>query len=1393
MARIKKMAKRVVAMLTMMVMLIGNMSLNVFAETGESSAETTQTIQDESEIVATNSLARILNSALESTQGDDSAICNMTKVTMNGAVATVELNAPTDSEVVVGIFEEESNLLLFSGSANVTEGTTTVDVTIGAEQLPDYYIIRVFLLGENQQALCKPMTCMEYTAAYQEYLAKSTSDFEENRVIILDDGAGEDFAVVKEESVVVEEGSYNTLVSVDDENGIYVFENIDDEIRNLAVGDIFYYNSADNIITIKVGDISIDDDTATITEAEAEISDVFEFVRIDESNTACDADDLDIKWGEIVEQENTAESQIYVLRSLSVPDIDINAKPTISIGCNIKYEPEDDGFKVTGGFKVDLSVYFKLYYDLKLFGTDYIDSQFILTTTSELSVKLEGKVSLFDDVTLFEVPIPIGATGFVLNVKASPIVEFGGGSIEYSVKSEQKSGYSYNSFSGLEKIRENDTTSEFDAKAEISVKLGIRFGIELEFVKIVKVSASLSVGIKDTSTLETTSFTDGDDVKHDCGMCLDGEMVPFGEFNISLKIGITDELSVTPISFTISVEVKKIPYYFSIDNLEFGTDECPHKSYKVTFNATRASNGSTISGVKIGDVTTDANGQAYAYYPAGKYAVTAIANGYYNCDKSFNIVDDAKQVDFVMRSNGALASVTTTTSSGRIKVTGYSDGLYVVSGIGELTQGLVPNDARKVIVMDGVSSIGNKAFFGCALLSEIELPNGITRIGNNAFDTCKSLITVTIPNGVESIGIQAFWHCENMTSISIPDSVTSIGNHAFQSCRKLSEINLPSNITSIGYYAFFDCIALESIIIPRGVETIENKTFYDCYSLSVVTIPDTVTNISQYAFYNCDSLTSITIPKSVTSIGGHAFYNCNSLTSITIPSSVTCIGDYAFLYSDAVVIYGELGSYAETYANENDIPFVATDLSAIATYSLRTASVNTADETATDTVALTHTASFDHAVVGTDYVIAVVEDKNADDLFGSDNLLWIDQCTAESETITFTYTPKYESDTATVLIIGQCNHEISSGIASEATCSAEGVTLYSCAYCNDTYEEPIDMTEHDFSLEWTVETYPTSTIDGSRYRVCAECGEYSESSNVPCLQFAGTTLELQDNLAMNYMVSAEYFAVYEYAEPYVVFETNGIEIFVSDYTVSGEYYVFTLNDILPNQMNDAITATLYATFYDREISSEPWEYSVSEYLYTLLEDCSAEENTALGTLVVDLLNYGAASQVYTGYNTDNLVNSALTDEQIAFGTSTAPELTTVLNAEYETVENPTVTWKSVGLNLEESFTIRVKLAADSIDNLTVVATGFFGEKTIDSSDFVVTNGGYYVFVDGINATQMSEPIYLTVYDGETAVSNTLCYSVESYAYSKQNSTDENLIALVNAMMNYGNAAVAYAQ
>ena len=178
----------------------------------------------------------------------------------------------------------------------------------------------------------------------------------------------------------------------------------------------------------------------------------------------------------------------------------------------------------------------------------------------------------------------------------------------------------------------------------------------------------------------------------------------------------------------------------------------------------------------------------------------------------------------------------------------------------------------------------------------VVIENGITSIGEKAFSFCYALTSISLPDSVTSIGNSAFSFCDNLTTITIPDSVTSIGEKAFYDCPSLESITIPDSVTSIGEKAFFDCSSLESITIPDGVTSIPNSAFFGCNKLKSVKIPDSVTSIGEEAFESCTNLQSINIPNSVTSIGAGAFLLCQNLTSISIPSSVLTIENETFGY-----------------------------------------------------------------------------------------------------------------------------------------------------------------------------------------------------------------------------------------------------------------------------------------------------------------------------------------------------------------------------------------------------------------------------------------------------------------------------------------------------------------
>ena len=197
-----------------------------------------------------------------------------------------------------------------------------------------------------------------------------------------------------------------------------------------------------------------------------------------------------------------------------------------------------------------------------------------------------------------------------------------------------------------------------------------------------------------------------------------------------------------------------------------------------------------------------------------------------------------------------------------------------------------------------ITSIGGNAFFNCASLTAITLPNTLTSIEGNAFSDCSSLSSITLPNSVTSIAGYAFYDCPSLTSITLPNSITSIGDAAFGYCTSLTSVTLPNSITSIGAGTFSGCSSLTSINLPNSITSIGNSAF-DGTSLPSITLPNSLTSIGLGAFYNCTALTSITLPNTLTSIGDYAFGLCTALTSVTAlnptPVAINSINADVFL------------------------------------------------------------------------------------------------------------------------------------------------------------------------------------------------------------------------------------------------------------------------------------------------------------------------------------------------------------------------------------------------------------------------------------------------------------------------------------------------------------------
>lgn len=230
------------------------------------------------------------------------------------------------------------------------------------------------------------------------------------------------------------------------------------------------------------------------------------------------------------------------------------------------------------------------------------------------------------------------------------------------------------------------------------------------------------------------------------------------------------------------------------------------------------------------------------------------------------------------------APLTATASSGtcgaNLTWTLYNEGILTISGTGSMNDysytSAAPWDSRrtsvkKVVIENGVTTIGNYAFYNCTNLTSVTIGNSVTTIGGSAFSSCGSLTSVTIPASVTSISKSAFNICNDLTSIEVDannNNYCDIDGVLFSKDQKailrypegkVGACSIPDSVTDIGDYAFYRCIGLASVIIGNSVTTIGSYAFGYCDDISGVTIPASVTTIEGYAFYGCTDMKKFTL------------------------------------------------------------------------------------------------------------------------------------------------------------------------------------------------------------------------------------------------------------------------------------------------------------------------------------------------------------------------------------------------------------------------------------------------------------------------------------------------------------------------------------------------------
>lgn len=362
-------------------------------------------------ISAENSFGKLFKEVIESEQAEqqENNGYNIFSVEVVNNTATVQMETLNDCTLVVGIYEENSSIMSASANKMVSSQDKNVTLQFGTA-LPSYFTVKAFLVDDTMHPLCAVYENPNYTKEMQEFLAKTTKDFDEEKVLNLDTDITNNFAVYSGDTKIISHSAdTNQLVSSKD--GSYVFENIDSSVSSLQKHDIFAYEQDNGeMLLIKIGSISITGVTATITEEDTSIEEVFDYVKIDTQDSLGSA---------VVDDSTCGENVIYNGLKQKRSNRKENISFDGSIGTKQDYTLGDaslgnDTAKISGSMTLSLDCYLKLFVSES---KAYAEVRFGYVLDNNITVKVKSE----NDISLAKVSFNPIAGVPIITVAVTPV------------------------------------------------------------------------------------------------------------------------------------------------------------------------------------------------------------------------------------------------------------------------------------------------------------------------------------------------------------------------------------------------------------------------------------------------------------------------------------------------------------------------------------------------------------------------------------------------------------------------------------------------------------------------------------------------------------------------------------------------------------------------------------------------------------------------------------------------------------------------------------------------------------------------------------------------------------------------------------------------------------
>ena len=378
-------------------------------------------------------------------------------------------------------------------------------------------------------------------------------------------------------------------------------------------------------------------------------------------------------------------------------------------------------------------------------------------------------------------------------------------------------------------------------------------------------------------------------------------------------------------------------------------------------------------------------------------------------------------------------------------------------------------------IPEGVTVVGDYAFYGCEGLTGIAIPDSLTQIGDTAFCRCTNLATVNFGSGLQTIGNEAFMKCESLQQIDLPQGLKTVGSAAFMRCYALQKASLPEGMTSLGSDMFYDCYALTDVKLPKDMTVIPQQMFIFCKSLQSIAIPESVISIGDSAFQYCHQLEEIVLPDGIEQIGAGAFMFCKGLVSADLPQNLRVLGGSAFegcsslrtiVIPDGVT---QIPWYTFNGCTNLTVVTIPAGVTEIGEYAFNSC------------------PNLWHVLFkGT-------QQQWESFRFGYGDLR------LKEVACHYEYNGTGDPDVENMRCLECCrlgNHAIQ-GERIEPTCTEDGREWGVCAYCEENIDKVLPATGHDH--HWAMTQLPNCTQGGFSVDRCYKCGDSYQYDEVPAL------------------------------------------------------------------------------------------------------------------------------------------------------------------------------------------------------------------------------------------------------------------------------------------------------